>query len=244
MAFGEHELQLTVAGPAGRRATVRAALAAASERAGVHGGRLRTLTTDRRCTTVVTLPLIAGVPVTRAGRGATRWARHHADASMAIVLTIGALALGVPLWRDSALVVADSLGVVAVCALAGWRRRYPIAVAVAAGILLFVPYLNSGGTIVGDGAVSVPAGAASFLIALALGTERPWARSLFGLVPLTAGWAIPAGQFNPFLLMLTIRAVAGRTDGGLPAAGRRPTRPPRPGTRRGTRGARGGVGAL
>ncbi len=60
VAFGQHELQLTVAGPAGRRATVRAALAAAAERAGVHGGRLQTLTTDRRCTTVVTLPLVAG----------------------------------------------------------------------------------------------------------------------------------------------------------------------------------------
>jgi signal transduction histidine kinase len=65
VAFGPHELRLTVAGPAGRagrRATVRAALAAASERAGVHGGRLQTLTTDRRRTTVVTLPCVAGAP--------------------------------------------------------------------------------------------------------------------------------------------------------------------------------------
>jgi hypothetical protein len=66
VAFGPHELQLTVAGPvrpagaAGPRGTVRAALAAASERAGVHGGRLHTRTTDRRRTTVVTLPLVAG----------------------------------------------------------------------------------------------------------------------------------------------------------------------------------------
>ncbi len=136
-------------------------------------------------------------------RGAA-WARRHVDASMAIVLTVGDIALGIPDWRSSTPVVADSLCVVAVCVLVWWRRRCPIAVAVAAGILLFVPYLNPGGTIVADRAVSDPAAAASFLIALALGTQLPWARSLFGLVPLTAGLAIPAGQFNPFLLMLTI----------------------------------------
>jgi signal transduction histidine kinase len=68
VAFGPHDLQLTVAGPArpagpaGPRGAVRAALAAASERAAVHGGRLQTLTADRRRTTVVTLPLIAGTP--------------------------------------------------------------------------------------------------------------------------------------------------------------------------------------
>jgi signal transduction histidine kinase len=132
------------------------------------------------------------------------WIRRHADASMAAGLTAAAIALGVPAWRDSALVAADAAGLVAVCALVWWRRRYPIAVAVAAGLLLGVPALNRGGAIVGDEPVTVPAGAAAFLIALALGTQRPWARSLAGLVPLTAGLAVPAGQFNPFLLTVTI----------------------------------------
>jgi signal transduction histidine kinase len=45
--------------------------------------------------------------------------------------------------------------------------------------------------------------AAAFLIALALGSQVLWARSLLGLLPLAAGLAIPAGQFNPFLLMVT-----------------------------------------
>jgi hypothetical protein len=60
VAFGPHELELTVTGPTARRADVRAALAAASERAAVHGGSMQTSTADRRRTTVVALPLVAG----------------------------------------------------------------------------------------------------------------------------------------------------------------------------------------
>ena len=122
---------------------------------------------------------------------------------MAIVLTVSDLLFGIPDWTSSALVSVDSLCMVAVCALVWWRRRFPISVAVAAGALLFIPVLNSAGSIVGNQAVSDPAGAATFLIALALGSELPWPRSLLGLLPLTAGLAIPAGQFNPFLLMVT-----------------------------------------
>jgi signal transduction histidine kinase len=60
VGFGPHELQLTVTGPTARRSDVRAALAAASERAAVHGGSMQTTTADRRLTTVVALPLVAG----------------------------------------------------------------------------------------------------------------------------------------------------------------------------------------
>jgi signal transduction histidine kinase len=60
VAFEPHELQLTVIGAIARRADVRAALAAVSERAAVHGGCMQTSTTDRRRTTVVALPLVAG----------------------------------------------------------------------------------------------------------------------------------------------------------------------------------------
>jgi hypothetical protein len=60
VAFGPHELELTVTGPSARRSDVRAALAAASERAAVHGGSMQTSVADRRRTTVVALPLVAG----------------------------------------------------------------------------------------------------------------------------------------------------------------------------------------
>jgi signal transduction histidine kinase len=60
VAFGAHQLELTVSGPTARQADARVALAAASERAAVHGGHLRTSTTDRQRTTVVALPLVAG----------------------------------------------------------------------------------------------------------------------------------------------------------------------------------------
>jgi signal transduction histidine kinase len=131
------------------------------------------------------------------------WPRRRVDPSMAIVLTVADVAFGIPDWTGSALVIADSLCMVGVCVLVWWRRRFPISVAIAAGALLLIPYFNSAGSIVGNGAVSDPAGAGSFLIALALGSQLPWARSLLGLLPLTAGLAIPAGQFNPFLLMVT-----------------------------------------
>ncbi len=131
------------------------------------------------------------------------WGRRRVDPALAVVLTVGDVVLGIPDWTGSGLVVLDSACMVGVCALVWWRRRFPVSVAVAAGALLLVPYLNSAGGIVGNGAVSDPAGAASFLIAFALGSQLPWARSLLGLLPLTAGLAIPAGQFNPFLLMVT-----------------------------------------
>jgi hypothetical protein len=64
VTFGAQELELTVDGPSARRAEARAdvaaALAAATERAAVHGGTLATSTSGGRRTTVVRLPLAAG----------------------------------------------------------------------------------------------------------------------------------------------------------------------------------------
>jgi len=64
VTFGAQELELTVDGPSARRSEVRAgvaaALAAATERAAVHGGTLATSTSGGRRTTVVRLPLAAG----------------------------------------------------------------------------------------------------------------------------------------------------------------------------------------
>jgi signal transduction histidine kinase len=60
VVFGPDALELRVTGPSGRGNTVRPALAAASERAALHGGTLRTQTQGSRLETVVLLPLVAG----------------------------------------------------------------------------------------------------------------------------------------------------------------------------------------
>jgi signal transduction histidine kinase len=57
LAFGAETLTLTVAGPGSHRADVQAALAAATERAVMHGGTLRTRTTGAWRETVVRIPL-------------------------------------------------------------------------------------------------------------------------------------------------------------------------------------------
>ena len=60
VAFAPDALELTVAGPSARHGDIRPALAAAAERAAMHGGTLRTQTSDGRRTTVVLLPLAVG----------------------------------------------------------------------------------------------------------------------------------------------------------------------------------------
>jgi hypothetical protein len=60
VAFGSDSLELTVVGRSARGNSVRPALAAATERAAVHGGTLHTEASGGRRTTVVTLPLAAG----------------------------------------------------------------------------------------------------------------------------------------------------------------------------------------
>jgi signal transduction histidine kinase len=61
VAFGHDTLTLTVAGPSRRPTDIRAALAAASERAAIYGGSLRTQAGGGRRETVVLLPLAAGL---------------------------------------------------------------------------------------------------------------------------------------------------------------------------------------
>ena len=59
VTFRADELELAVSGPRTRRGSLRTALAAATERAAVHGGTLETAATGSRRTTVVRLPLAA-----------------------------------------------------------------------------------------------------------------------------------------------------------------------------------------
>jgi signal transduction histidine kinase len=58
VTFASAALELSVAGPAGRRGDVRAALAAAAERAALHAGTLQTQVSGGRRETVVQLPLV------------------------------------------------------------------------------------------------------------------------------------------------------------------------------------------
>ena len=58
--FGPDALEVTVAGPSARHSAVQSALAAATERAALHGGTLRTQARAGRREMVVLLPLVGG----------------------------------------------------------------------------------------------------------------------------------------------------------------------------------------
>jgi signal transduction histidine kinase len=60
VAFGPHSLELRVVGPGARPGDARAALAAATERAELHGGTLRSTSSAGRRETIVLLPLAVG----------------------------------------------------------------------------------------------------------------------------------------------------------------------------------------
>jgi signal transduction histidine kinase len=60
VAFGPDALELTVVGPSSRHGDIRPALAAATERAALHGGTLVSEASGGRRTTVVRLPLAVG----------------------------------------------------------------------------------------------------------------------------------------------------------------------------------------
>jgi glucose-6-phosphate-specific signal transduction histidine kinase len=60
VAFDKDSLKLKVVGPGVRQGDARSALAAATERAALHGGTLRSSSRDGRRETIVLLPLVAG----------------------------------------------------------------------------------------------------------------------------------------------------------------------------------------
>lgn len=148
-----------------------------------------------------------------------RWCRCHADAATAGVLTAASAAV---LAAAGMLTFARALPVSAcvllLCALVGWRRRWPVAAAAAAGVLLIAPVHTRYSPAVDNGAAQYPAAAAVFLCAYALGSASRWRRSLFGLIPLVVGNALSAGNVgNPFVEMMTV----GPWLGGLVVASRR-----------------------
>jgi signal transduction histidine kinase len=152
-----------------------------------------------------------------AGQRFRPWCRRHADPATAVLLASATVIVAAATTARSAAVASVTVALAGVSLVVWWRRRRPVTVAVVAAGLLVVPLLVPGGATVASGPVSIPAGAAVFLIALALGSDCRWRRSLRGLVPLTAAMAATGSGFNPFLEMLTI----GPWLAGLVVASRR-----------------------
>lgn len=146
-----------------------------------------------------------------------RSGRDHLDALTALALTAISFAIlaasGLLIWPEGAV---TSFSALAFTALVGVRRRAPIAVAVAAGILLAIPELTSEGHAYDNSALVVPGLVAVFLYAYTLGSRCSWAPSLIGLAALIFGVAGTATAFNPLVEMVTI----GPWIGGLIVASR------------------------
>jgi signal transduction histidine kinase len=151
------------------------------------------------------------------GRRRWLWCQRHADPAAAVLIVSATIILATVAAGSPAVVAAVTACLAGVGLAVWWRRRFPVAVAVAAAVLLVIPLLVPGGYSASNELVGDPAGAAVFLIALALGSDCRWRRSLWGLAPLTAAMAANGSGFNPFLEMLTI----GPWLAGLVVASRR-----------------------
>jgi signal transduction histidine kinase len=134
-----------------------------------------------------------------------RWGDDWADPLAAVALASVALAIlgssGLLTSRHSVLASLCSL---AAFALVGLRRRWPLAVALLAGLLLTLPELLRDASQVNQSAVGVPGFGAVFLIAYALGSRCSWGPSLVGLAALAVGVGLTTDGFNPLVEMLTI----------------------------------------
>jgi signal transduction histidine kinase len=150
---------------------------------------------------------------------AGRWCWRHADTVAAAALVAASAAiLGTTGLLGSLSPLPASISTLGFTALVVWRRRWPVPVAAVAGVLVavaeFTPYANA---IDNNDALGIPLFAALFLYAYALGSGRPWRRSLLGLGPLTAGIVFAGGGFNPLFETMTV----GPWLGGLVVASRR-----------------------
>jgi signal transduction histidine kinase len=147
------------------------------------------------------------------------WCWRRADQVAAVLLTgSSAVVLATAGLFGPFGATAGSACLLAFDTLVAWRRRWPVLVAAAAGALVAAPELTRyTSAFYNNGALSVPALAAVFLYSYALGSHGPWKLSLLGLAPLTAGVALAAGGFNPFIEMTTL----GPWLGGVVVASRR-----------------------
>lgn len=134
-----------------------------------------------------------------------RSGRNHLDALTAAVLTAVSFAIltssGILVWPEG---IATSLSALGFTALVGVRRRAPIRVAVAAGVLIAIPELTSEAHAFKNSALVVPGLVAVFLYAYTLGSRCPWRLSWVGLAALIGGVATTASASNPLVEMVTI----------------------------------------
>jgi signal transduction histidine kinase len=136
------------------------------------------------------------------------WYRDHADAALAVVLTaVCATTLAVDGLLTTADALPASISVLVAAALLGWRRHHPVPLAVVLGVAVAIPkFTPYASTIYNTGTLGTSELIAVFLFAYSLGTEGPWPLSIVGLVPLTVGSALTAGDggFNPIVEMVTV----------------------------------------
>jgi signal transduction histidine kinase len=154
------------------------------------------------------------------------WCLRHGDAAAALVLTAaGAASLAAGGLMSSPAELACSVCLLGVTVFITWRRRQPIAVSVAAGALLTVPTLSGYSSAFYGNSVALYSDVLSatiffalFMYAYALGSYRPWRRSLIGLVTMSAGLLVAAGVgVNSFVVV----AIVGPWLCGLVVASRR-----------------------
>ena len=144
-----------------------------------------------------------------------RFCRRRPDAPLAVVLTAGAA---------GALAAEGQLGdfpgsacILGFCALVALRRWRPVAVAIAAGILVAIPEFAGDAFTVNANDTFVAGWAALFLYSYALGSDAPFPLSLIGIAALLAGVNLSDGGWNPVPEMLAFGPYAG----GLAVSSRR-----------------------
>ena len=103
------------------------------------------------------------------------------------------------------------------CALVALRRWRPVPVAVAAGVLIAIPYFAHDASTVYANATFISGWAAVFLYSYALGSDAAFPLSLLGIAAILVGVNLSDGGWNPVPEMLAFGPYAA----GLAVASRR-----------------------
>ena len=144
-----------------------------------------------------------------------RYCRHRPDPFVAALLTAGAaLALGVQGQLGE---LPGSICVLGFCALVALRRWRPVAVAVAAGVLIAIPHFAHDAPTVYANATFFSGWVAVFLYSYALGSDEAFPFSLVGIAAILVGINLSDGGWNPVPEMLAFGPYAA----GLAVASRR-----------------------
>ncbi|HTW20072.1 MAG TPA: histidine kinase [Mycobacteriales bacterium] len=126
--------------------------------------------------------------------------RRNGDYVAAAVLAVTSVVLcGVYGLFGSLVGVGDTICCVGLAGLVAVRRRWPMASAVAGAALMAVPNFTRFGDTVNNDVISLPGALAVFLLALALGSDCEWRRSIFGVLALAAGIATSTSITNPII---------------------------------------------